>query len=347
MKSIFIGIDVSKEKLDASVVRRQNGDDFIVKLVHEVFENAPRGYRKMVSWVKKVTGAHDYELLFCVETTGCYDIPMCNYMYEKDISVWREHALNLKLSIGLKRGKNDVSDSWDIAEYTARNVDKAVFYKPVDSTIKGLKALLNHRAEMVEHKKALDNRLKSYKVAATKDDPAAKYILKDIQQQIKDLNRRVRECMEQIEEIIDMADTIHENYEILTSIPGIGPINAITMIAYTNNFTDFDSANKVASYFGVASFRIQSGTSVDHRAPVRHYSCPRHKSYLSEAALAAIVYNPRLKAYYQRLKLQGKPGGITLNNVKNKLLHIAFSMVKHRTFYDNDYEMHRVMEQSA
>ncbi len=345
MKTIFIGIDVSKEKIDASMIRHQREDGQIVKLLHEEFVNAPKGFRKMISWVKKTVDESGDEWLFCVETTGSYDLPVCNYLYDKGYDIWREHALNLKMSIGLKRGKNDVSDSWDIAEYATRNSDKAHCYKPIDSTIQGLKNILNHRADIVERKKALGNKLKALRVSVKKDDIGAKYILKDIQQQIRDLKKRIDECMKQMEEIMDMADSILENYEILTSIPGIGPINAITLIAYTNNFTDFESANQIACYFGVASFRIQSGSSVDKRSSTRRFSCPRHKSYLSEAALAAALYNPRLKAYYQRMLLMGKPKLVILNNIKNKLLHIAFSMIKHRTLYDNDFEMHRAMAQ--
>lgn len=343
MKTIFIGIDVSKEKVDASVISRRNPSEFITKIKHEEFINNTAGFRKMVKWVKSITGSTAEQMQFCVETTGSYDLPMCNFLHSEGLSVWREHALQLKLSIGLRRGKDDIRDAWDIADYAARNIDKAVDYKPLSPAIKSLRILLNHRADMVERKRALGNQRQALEITAAKRDAASKFILRDITQQINDMERRIKECANRMEEVVKSDPAIAENYARLTSIPGIGAINAGNLIAYTSNFTAFATPNKIATYFGVASFRIKSGSSVDRRSSVRQYSSPKHKSYLSEAALAAVRFNPALRQYYERLLLRGKPRMVILNNVKNKLIHIAFSMVKNKRFYDKDFEINRLL----
>lgn len=58
------------------------------------------------------------------------------------------------------------------------------------------------------------------------------------------------------------------------------------------------------------------------------------KAYISEAANVAVVHDCKMKAYYKRMVDKGKPRGVAMNNVKNKILHIAFALVRN----DCDYE---------
>ena len=93
MKKIFIGIDVSKKTLDASVIIPSQSDDLPTIKAYGKFENRRGGFRKMVAMVRKVSQGTDIsEWLFCCETTGAYDAQLCDYMAEKNIDIWREHA---------------------------------------------------------------------------------------------------------------------------------------------------------------------------------------------------------------------------------------------------------------
>ena len=51
MKKIFIGIDFSKEKFDATLIQAE-GLKECAPSVHEVFDNKTSGYRRLVKWVK-------------------------------------------------------------------------------------------------------------------------------------------------------------------------------------------------------------------------------------------------------------------------------------------------------
>jgi hypothetical protein len=53
MKKIFIGIDFSKEKFDATLIQAE-GLKECAPSVHEVFDNKTSGYRRLVKWVKKL-----------------------------------------------------------------------------------------------------------------------------------------------------------------------------------------------------------------------------------------------------------------------------------------------------
>ena len=105
MKKVFIGIDVSKLKLDATILKK--GTDKIEVIGYEVFANSKDGVKKLTGWVRKSTGTAKEECLCCAETTGSYDRLLCDFLYSKGHDVWRASALEMKRSSGLKRGKND------------------------------------------------------------------------------------------------------------------------------------------------------------------------------------------------------------------------------------------------
>ena len=109
-------------------------------------------------------------------------------------------------------------------------------------------------------------------------------------------------------------------------------------MVYTDNFRRFNyDARKIACYYGIAPFGRDSGTSV-HTDPHVHYMANRQiKAMLTQAALSAISFNPTLSQYYSRLLKKGKKKQVALNNVKNKIIHLATAMVREHLLYDPEY----------
>ena len=82
MKKIVIGIDISKEKLDASAIDVRDSQLKVVKLDYQQFENRPMGFRRMLVWARHlIKDVCLDDVLFCCETTGGYDRMLCDYMY--------------------------------------------------------------------------------------------------------------------------------------------------------------------------------------------------------------------------------------------------------------------------
>lgn len=126
--------------------------------------------------------------------------------------------------------------------------------------------------------------------------------------------------------------SIKKNFDLVHSVKGIGLINAINTIVYTNNFKSFESPRKYACYIGVAPFDHTSGTSVKGKTQVSKICRTQQKSELSMAARSAIIHDPGLKRYYQR-KIKEKGGGksahsIVLNAIKFKLILRMFAVVR-------------------
>ena len=65
----------------------------------------------MVSWIKKQTGYSGKELLFCMEHTGIYALPLACFLSEKQLLFCMENPYHLKHSMGIQRGKNDKADA--------------------------------------------------------------------------------------------------------------------------------------------------------------------------------------------------------------------------------------------
>ena len=339
MKKIFIGIDVSKETIDVSVL---NPDESTAAEYLAQYQNAPAGYRLMVRDIRRIgTVPTEGQWLFCCETTGAYDRPMCYWLVEHGHQIWRESALQIKRCMGVRRGKNDKADSMVIAEYAWRHVDKAHMFQKPDKNQAALKDLFRYRQSLVDTMKSAKVRSGEAKELAGASSAAAKFIQRDAAREVRRLELSIKQCEQEMLKIIQSDESLDRNYRHVTSVKGMGFVSAVALIVFSGNFEAIPTANKMATYCGVASFRDQSGTSLDKRANVNSLSNRRLKGILTMAALQAVRSNDDIRKYFERLKDAGKPYGIALNNVKNKLLHITYSLIKNDCDFELDYERKR------
>lgn len=158
MKKLFIGIDFSKEKLDATIILAC-GMNEIGSREYGCFPNNNTGYRKLCNWVK--TNAWDTisgEWLFCGEDTGSCSIGLSKWLYGKGYDIWIENAYNIKHSSGIQRVKNDKADSAIIAEYAWRQQDKAVPFEPLNESLAQLREVFLYRHKLVGQRVAMELR---------------------------------------------------------------------------------------------------------------------------------------------------------------------------------------------
>ena len=341
MKKIVVGIDISKEKIDASAIDVRDIQLGVVKLDYQVFENRPMGFRRMLVWARHlIKGVGLEDVLFCCETTGGYDRCLCDYVYAKGLDIWREGALQIKRSMGVRKGKDDKADSLAIAEYAMRHMDKAVMYETPSDTVRELKALFLYRHKLVQERTSKKVRAEELKATAAKSK-SMRFIVHDAMKSVRTVEKSIKQCERQILELIEGDEELKKNYDHITSVHGIGIVNATAFIAYSNNFKGITTANKIASYWGCAPFRDTSGTSVDKKAYVKCYSNSLLKAYLTEAAEWTVKENGIYHDYYLRLKAAGKPYGVIINNARNKLIHLVHSLVTNDMDYEQNHELLR------
>jgi transposase len=120
----------------------------------------------------------------------------------------------------------------------------------------------------------------------------------------------------------------------VVTIAGIGVATAAVLIAQSGDIQRFASADHFVGYFGV--FPEENTSGVDKYGkpvpPGTMRMSPKGndlvRSYLWNAARAALVHNPVIAALYQRLKAKGKRGDVALGHCLRKLLHLVYAVWK-------------------
>ena len=119
-----------------------------------------------------------------------------------------------------------------------------------------------------------------------------------------------------------------EKDKIIQSVPGVGPILSITLLA---DFPELGTLNRkqIAALGGVAPFNRDSGKMRGKRTIWGGRGVVRTATYM--AAFAAIRCNPLLTSFFNRLVAAGKPRKVALVACMRKLLCILNAMLKNRT----------------
>lgn len=334
MKKISIGIDFAKEKFDATFLSAVDGRTF-----HGEYPNTTEGFGQLVAAVKSFAGGVPRkDWLFCGEHTGCYSMMLSAYLARKGYFMWLENPYVVKRCSGLQRGKSDKADSAMIADYAMRHADKAVRYERPGEVLESARLLLMQRDNYVRNRKSVANSLSEIPKDARMGE-ALGTARKSNRKLLEALDEAIAEMEREIEKLLRRDEKIARNNTILQSFPGVGPINAAALIIFTSNFEKFGyNARKIATYWGVAPFGKESGTSVHVRPHVSGFCNHWLKALFSNAANVAIRYCKPIRDYYLRLKAKGKCEGIARNNVKNKMLQILTAMVRDGKMFELGFQ---------
>lgn len=250
--------------------------------------------------------------------------------------MWLENPMQIKFSKGVCRAKNDKIDSRDISLYAARFQDQVRAYQVLDDNLRALELLLSHRNRLVSMK--VIHQVSSREVERVlQENKAANFICERAKRAIEEIDKEIKEVEEEMLKVIYADENLNETYAIVTSVVGIGLINAVAIIVATRNFTRFETSRQFATFIGLAPFGKDSGTCLKTTPHVSPLANKKIKALLTQAALCAIRYDENLQRYYQRKIAEGKHKGVVLNNVKNKLVHLIFALVNSKTFYQKDY----------
>lgn len=321
----FIGIDVSKSKIDV----------FIYSLsIYNQFDNNSTGFNKMVRWINKTIGQQKTNILYAFEHTGLYSLSLSVFLDEKKEKFTVIPGLELKRSRGIARGKSDNIDARAIAEYAYEKRERIKLYEVPSPTLLKIKRLLSYRERLVSERAGAKGRINEYKKLLDQKENEKLFNLHA--ELIAHLDYQIKEAEKELNKLIQEDENLAKQYKLINSIKGLGPQAALLMITITNGFTSFNEWRKFASYSGTAPFPNQSGT-FKGRTRVSNLANKRMKAILSCCANSAIQHNPEMKLYYKRRIAEGKNEMSTLNIVRNKLISRAFAVIKRGTPYVETY----------
>jgi transposase len=314
-----IGIDISKNTLDVALHKGHT---------HQQFVNNSNGFRSFMAWLKKSKVSIN-TTLFCFEHTGWYCLELSWFFGDQHLPFHCVPALHLKRSLGLRRGKSDKADAFDIARYAWINREELVITHAPARELIDLQRMLSLREQLVKQSTALKNHRQAMKQVTKKaaSDPAMLIVRKSL----LFIQKQQQKIENQMEALVKKSPELASNYALLCSIKGIGLVLAMQLMVHTHNFSRFENWRQFSAYCGLVPYPYQSGTSI-YKKPHTHPICDKQmKSLLTMAAISAIQSDPELKRYYQRRVEEGKNKMSVINIIRNKLVARAFAVVKRQT----------------
>jgi transposase len=166
-----------------------------------------------------------------------------------------------------------------------------------------LQELVLARQSLKADETALDNRIEAAETG---------FLKRLLGKQLAGVKDSVRRIDERIVALIAAGAALQRRFDILVSIKGIGPIVAATLVGCLAELGQL-SRGGIALLAGLAPLNCDSGKMRGQRH-IKGGSGPVRAS-LYMAAICASRCNPDLRAFYQRLRQEGKPAKIALTAV--------------------------------
>jgi transposase len=309
MSHVLIGVDVSKDALDAHA--RPAG-------LARRFDNTPAGIDQFVAWVASLA---PYRVVF--ESTGHYQKAAVGVLLAAGLPAVVVNARQVRdFAKGTGQlAKTDAIDAAILAHF-GDVVDTVVRPLP-PGEIQAFRDLCDRRGQLV----AMLAREKNHRHAA---GGASKDVGKDIDKHIAFLQRRIKDLEQRMDRLVAASATFKAKDDILQSITGIGPQVSRTLLVHLPELGQV-SRQAIAALAGLAPFADDSGTSKGRR----HIRGGRGKVRVAlyQAAVSAVRYCPGMKAFYAGLKERGKATKVALIAVARKILVLANALLRDGTPY--------------
>ncbi len=304
MDACFVGVDVSKDRLDVHVL--PSGDYF-----HVTRDGA--GIDALASRLSLLSISH-----IGVEATGGFESIVAAGLVGAGLPVVVINPAQVRhfaKALG-QRAKTDPVDARVIAQFVAAT--RPEIRALADEATQLLSDLVARRRQIVEMRAAESQRLKRAR---------DKRLIKSISRLVKALEKELAEVDKDIDDSVRGSPAWRGLEDLLTTVKGVGQITARTLLAELPELGRL-TGGQAAALAGLAPFTRQSGQWKGKacigggRAVVR--------TALFMAAQVAKRYNPVLKAFYDRLIAAGKPKMVATIAVARKLIVILNGIAKSR-----------------
>jgi transposase len=295
------GIDVSKLWLDAHVLPA--GESLRVP-------NTRDGIRQLKRWLDRFDPA-----LIVVEATGKWHRPLHRSLHASGLTVAVVDPFRVRMFAKAQGvlAKTDRLDAKVLAQFAA--VMTPASRPPTPEIMEELAELVTARESAVAEETALKNQ----RAAAN-----GAFLKRQLVQRMASLAKAITALEREILARIRADAALERRYTILTSIPGIGFVAAVTLIV---GLAELGSCNtkQVSMLAGLAPIADESGERQGVR--VVWGGRPRIRSALYLASLSAARFNADMAAFYRRLIDNGKAAKLAIIAVARKLVILANTLI--------------------
>jgi transposase len=310
--TIFVGIDVSKARLDVAV--RPAGEAWQVS-------NEAASLETLVERLQALQPA-----VIVLEASGGLERPVARALHQAGLSVAVVNPRQVRdfAKAAGRLAKTDALDAHVLAHF-AEAMQPDPQPEP-DEPTEQLKALLTRRHQLVEMLIAEKNRKYT----------APEWLLPQLEEHIEWLERELEELDRQIGDLQDATAAWQEQVQVLQSVPGVGPVTGATLLGYLPELGRLDR-KQIAALVGVAPLNRDSGQRRGERTIWGGRGQVRTAIYM--CTVSAIRCNPVIREFYHRLRKAGKPKKVALVACMRKLLVILNAMMKRRTFWQPQFTL--------
>ena len=310
-KSI-LGIDVSKDKLDAVLLQEDSKH-------HIEIENNRKGFKTLDKWLRQ----HKSEIVHgCMEATGTYFEAIAEHLHKADhqVSVVNPARIKAYANSMLRRHKTDKGDAWVIADFC--RAQSPSLWSPPSPAVRELRSLTRHLDDVKTMRQQQKNRLKSGATSSL-TRLSLKKTIRFFDTEIRILEKRIQEHIKQHPELKEICD-------LLITIPGIAHLTACKLIAEIQDIELFDHPKQLAAYAGVHPSQYQSGSSIRGKSRMSKKGNKQLRTALFFPAIVAIQHNSVVQAAAQRHIARGNCKMSAIGVAMRKLLHIVWGVWKSR-----------------
>jgi transposase len=322
---VFCGIDVSAASLAVAVIE-QDQPDRKQRIERREFSNRPNGHKALIAWL----GKRKARVRVSLEATGIYSL---------DLALALDAAPHIELAVlnpkmanrfaeTLRRSKTDSADALVLAEYSLRM--PFVAWAPPSLSGLRLRAVGRHAAALVAQQTREQNRLHAAQSSVT----APRLIVDDLKRSLASLHRRILKMRRAAMELIRSDAEMNERFRLLTATPGIAATSAMQILGELVLLSPDLTVRQWVAHSGLDPVHLDSGSSVHRRSRISRAGNRHLRRALYMPALAAVRWDPHLKAFYEALQARHKTKLQAIIAVARKLLHAIYGIFKSGTPYD-------------
>lgn len=297
----YIGVDVSSKTLD------------IYCPLNNKYWKIKNDEQSIRSWISKCSSPHSFVVM---EHTGGYERSLAVLLDEQGIPFHFAHpnrASFFSKSLGNK-AKTDKIDANTLSQYGEH-------FQPNPSRLPTLQEM--KLRSFVQRRKQLSDMIvqETNRRSMMFDED----VVQCIDNHIESLKKQKALMEKKIKEIIKEDPELFQKFNLLLSFKGIGTQTAACLLAELPELGRL-SRNEIAALAGLAPFNNDSGRKMGARRIIGGRFDVRRMLYM--ASVVAIKHNPLMKAYYDRLRKNGKLFKVAIVAVMRKVLITAHAIIR-------------------
>lgn len=325
-----VGIDVSKDCFDACFCQKESGQAFRVISSRKFNYNA-NGLHQMHLWAQRHHSG-SCELHLVMEATGVYYEELAYFLQSQAyrVSVMLPNRTNAYARSLDYKSKTDRIDAKMLAQLSLeRDLPQWI---PVGDSMLTIKRLCRERAALSKSIAAFRNRLhaKEYGFQPLKSG------IRRTKTSIRHFTKQIADIELLIQQTIAKDPKMAQKVDYLCSIPGVGMMTAVTIIAETNGFALFKNKAQVVSYAGLDVVHHESGTSVKAQTHISKKGNSHLRKALYFPAISSVRCDSNLAEIYNKVFEKTKVKMKAYVAVQRKLLVLIYTIYKNDTPYNPD-----------